>query len=116
MVICQLFRSRLNQHLLRLNGEFPAESEEVITSCECQKLLHRMMLIHSPASLPVSYTMGRFSFTTKVPLPLGRELTPEGQSFCIALRDHDLVPGQPYEIVRQGDGSLAVRCNPAANN
>lgn len=115
VVICQLFRSRLNQHLLRLNGEYPSESEEVITSCECQMLLHRMMVIHSPASLPVVHNQAVLLYHEGTACAWERVDT-AGAVFLHALRDHDLVPGKLYEIVRQGDGSLIVRRSPATTN
>lgn len=52
VVICQIFRSRLNRYVLRLNGEYPSESDEVVTTCECSPLIHRLMEIHAPTMLP----------------------------------------------------------------
>lgn len=115
VVICQLFRSRLNQHLLRLNGDYPSESEEVITSCECHTLIHRMMVIHSPANLPVLHNESVLLYHEGTASAWERVDT-AGAVFLHALRDHDLVPGQPYEIVQQGDGSLIVRRRLAGSN
>lgn len=115
VVICQLFRSRLNKHILRLNGEYPSECEEVITSCECQVLLHRMMVIHSPANLPVLHNETVLLHHEGTASAWERVDT-AGAVFLHALRGHDLVPGQLYEIVRQGDGSFTVKRSPAGDN
>jgi hypothetical protein len=115
VVICQIFRSRLNRHLLRLNGDYPTECEEVITSCECQKLLHRMMAIHSPADLPVEHNETILLYHEGTASAWER-IDTAGAVFLHALRDHDLVPGRLYEIVRQGDGSLAVRRSTSGGN
>ena len=115
VVICQLFRSRLNKHLLRLNGEYPSECEEVITSCKCQALLHRMIVIHSPANLPVLHNETVLLYHEGTASAWERVDT-AGAVFLHALRDHDLVPGQLYEIVRQGDGPLTIRRSPTGNN
>lgn len=115
VVICQIFRSQRNKHLLRLNGEYPFECDEVITRCECDNLLHRIMVIHSPANLPIRshetvllYHEGRASEWERIDTA--------DTVFLHALRDHDLTPGRPYEIVRQGTGSFAVRRTSRRNN
>ncbi len=108
VVICQIFRSRLNRYVLRLNGEYPSENEEVVTTCECSQLLHRLLVIHAPTQLPLQrdervllYCEGQASEWERIDTA--------GQVFLHALRDHNLRPGKRYEIVRQGDGTLVIR-------
>ncbi len=108
VVICQVFRSRLNRYVLRLNGEYPSEDDEVVTTCECAPMLHRMLVIHAPASLPVGkgervllYYEGRASEWQRTDTAR--------QVFLVALRNHNLKLGQQYEIVRQGDDTLVIR-------
>ena len=108
VVICQIFRNRLNKYVLRLNGEYPSERDEVVTACECEPLLHRLLAIHAPTQLPVQrgerillYHGGTASEWERVDTG--------GKIFLHALRGHDLQPGTPYEIVRHGDGRLAIR-------
>ena len=108
VVICQIFRSRLNRYVLRLNGEYPSENEEIITTCECDQLLHRLLAIHAPTQLPLQknervllYHEGQASEWERIDTA--------GQVFLHALRDHNLEPGKRYEIIRQGDGTLVIR-------
>ncbi len=108
VMICQMFRSRLNKYLLRLNGDYPSESEEIITSCQCEQLLHRLLAIHSPANLPLQqdqtvllYHEGRASEWERIETG--------GAVYLHALRGHNLTPGKSYEIVRQGNEALAIR-------
>ena len=108
VVICQMFRNRLNKYVLRLNGEYPAERDEVITSCECEPLLPRMLAIHSPANLPLQpnervllYHEGTASEWERIDTA--------GAVFLHALRGHNLTPGRHYEIVRQGNEALVIR-------
>jgi hypothetical protein len=108
VVICQIFRNRLNKYVLRLNGEYPSERDEVVTACECEPLLHRLLAIHAPTQLPIKrgervllYHGGTASEWVRVDTG--------GKIFLHALRDHDLQPGKPYEIVKHGDGTLAIR-------
>lgn len=108
VIVCQVFQSRLNKYLLRLNGEYPSDDDELITTCECTPMIHRMLVIGAPAQLPVEmgeklllYFEGRASEWERIDTA--------NQVFLLALRDHSLTPGQRYSIVRQGDNSLAIR-------
>ena len=108
VVICQIFRSRLNRYVLRLNGEYPSEDDEVVTTCECAPMLYRLLVVHAPARLPVQkgervllYHEGRASEWERTDTA--------GQVFLHALRNHSLTPGLRYEIVRQGDDTLVIR-------
>lgn len=108
VVICQMFRNRLNKYVLRLNGEYPSEREEIVTRCECEPLLHRLLAIHAPAQLPIQrneklllYHGGKASEWERIDTA--------GKVYLHALRDHDLHPGKVYEIIREGDGTLVIR-------
>ncbi len=108
VLVCQMFRSRLNRYLLRVNGEYPSDDDEVVTTCECEPLIHRLLRIHAPAKLAVGlgetvllYHNGRASEWVR---------TDTGhQIYLHARRDHSLLPGRRYEIVRQGDQTLLIR-------
>ena len=108
VAICQVFRSHHNRYILRLNGEYPSENDEVLTTCECSQVLHRLLEIHAPTQLPLQrdeqvllYYEGQAS--------LWERLDTAGQVFLHAVRGHDLKPGKRYEIVRQGNGTLMIR-------
>ena len=108
VVVCQIFRSRLNRYVLRLNGECPSENDEVITTCACSQLIHRLLEIHAPTQLPLQrdeqvllYYEGQASAWERIDTA--------GQVFLHALRDHNLEPGKRYEIIRQSDGTLVIR-------
>ena len=108
VVICQIFRSRSNRYVLRLNGDYPSENDEVVTTCECSQTLHRLLEIHAPTQLPILenervwlYYEGQAS--------QWKRIDTANQVFLHALRDHDLRPGKRYEIIDQGDGMLVIR-------
>ena len=108
VVVCQIFRSRLSRYVLRINGEYPSENDEIVTTCECSQILHRLLKIHAPTQLPFQrdeqvllYHEGQAT--------LWKRADTAGQVFLRALRDHALKPGKRYEIIRQGDGTLMIR-------
>jgi hypothetical protein len=108
VVICQMFRNRLNKYVLRLNGEYPSESDDIVTGCECEPLLHRLLTIHAPAQMPLQrdervmlYHNGKASEWERIDTA--------GKVYLHALRGHDLQAGKLYEIIREGDGTLVIR-------
>ena len=108
VVICQVFRSRLNKYILRLNGEYPSENDEVVTTCECSRLLKRLLVIHAPAQLRLQKDEQVLLYYEGQAVKWERLDTGE-QVYLHALRDHNLEPGKRYEIIRQGDGVLVIR-------
>jgi hypothetical protein len=108
VMICQIYRDQMNRNLLRVNGDYPYEDEEVITRCECHRQLHRMVSIHSPANLPVQRNETMLLYHRGTATEWERIDTARAV-FLHALRDHDLTPGISYEIVRTSDGSLVLR-------
>lgn len=111
VVICQIFRNRLNKYVLRLNGEYPSERDEIVTRCECDQLIHRLMAVHAPAHLPILRNEKMLLYHDGKAAEWER-IDTAGRVYLHALRDHDLRPGKLYEIIRQGDGTLVIR--PAA--
>ena len=108
VVICQIFRSKLNRYLLRINGEYPSDENEVLTTCTCNQYLHRMLSVNSPARLPINGGESVLVYYEGLATEWERVDTSD-QVFLLASRDHSLEPGNTYEILRQGDETLAFR-------
>ena len=112
--ICQIFRSRLDKYILRINGEYPSDDEAVLTTCECDLMLHRFLVIHAPAALPVEkggqvllYHEGKASKWVRIDTA--------GQVLLHALEGHSLTPGQQYNMVRHGDNKLVIEADSSQN-
>ena len=108
VAICQVFRSRFNRYVLRINGEYPSENDEIITDCECAQLIHRLLEIHAPAELPLQRNE-RVLLYYKGQASEWQRIDTGGKVFLHAVRDHNLKSGQRYEIIRQSDGTFAIR-------
>jgi hypothetical protein len=52
LAVFQIFRSQFNRYLYRLNGDFPAENNEIISTCRCWDI-HRFLKIDSPTQLNI---------------------------------------------------------------
>ena len=108
VAICQIFRSRMNQYVLRINGEYPRPGHEVLTRCVCDATIHRMLHVEAPGALDLE-TSAIVSLYYCDQETQWRRMDTAKEVFLIALRDHDLARGTTYEIIRQGDGRLIVR-------
>ncbi len=107
LAVVQIFRSRFNRHLYRLNGDFPAENTEIISTCRCWEI-HRFLKIDSPTQLAI-----RRGETITLHHETGAiewERVDTADAVLLhALRDHPLKKGVLYEILKQGDGTYAIR-------
>jgi hypothetical protein len=107
LAIFQIFRSKFNRYVYRLNGDFPAENNETISTCRCWEI-HRFLKIDSPTQLGIE----RGSIVTlyhETGAIEWQRVDIANTVLLHALRDHPLEKGVLYEIVRQGDGTLAIR-------
>lgn len=55
VTVVEVFRSRYNQHLYRLNGEHPVDDGRVVSQCVVDPLLTRMLRVLSPGILTVQH-------------------------------------------------------------
>ena len=106
--ICQLFRSRLNKYILRIDGEYPTENDEVGTLCECSVVIHRYLHVHAPNTLPISKDE-KVLLSYKGRASEWQRVDTSDQVYLHAVRGHDLKPGKRYRIVRQDDGVFSVQ-------
>jgi len=108
LMVCQVFRSDFNRHLLRVSGHYPTETVELVTTCECVPLLPRMLEVHAPAALSVEDGQSVLLYHRGLASPWQRTKK-AGRTYLQSVSHPGLSPGTVYEIVRHGDGTLAVR-------
>jgi hypothetical protein len=107
LAVFQIFRSQLNRHMYRLNGDFPSENYEVISTCRCWDI-HRFIKIDSPVQLDVK--RGEAVVLHHETGALEWERVDIADAVLLhALRGHPLKKGIVYDIVKQHDGTLAIR-------
>jgi hypothetical protein len=107
LAIFQIFRSQFNHYVYRVNGDFPHENTEIVSTCRCWDI-HRFLKIDAP---------------TQLGLKRGETITLHHQTgamewervdmadavFLHALRDHPLQRNVIYEIVKQNDGTFFIQ-------
>ena len=109
VAIFQIFRSKFNRYVYRVNGDFPSENNEIISTCRCWEI-HRFLKIDSPTQLGVQRGEIVTLYHETGAIQWLRVDTADNV-LLHALRDHPLKKGLIYEIVRKGDGTLAIQAS-----
>jgi hypothetical protein len=113
VAIFQIFRSRLNRYVYRVNGDFPSENNEIISTCRCWDI-HRFLKIDSPTQLGVK--RGEIVTLYHETGAIEWERVDIADTVLLhALRDHPLEKSLVYEIARQGDGTLTIQVSRRRN-
>ena len=107
LAIFQIFRSQFNRYVYRLNGDFPSENNEIISTCRCWGI-HRFLKIDSPTQLDIK--RGQTITLHHETGTLEWERVDIADAVLLhALRDHPLQKNVVYEIVKQSDGTYAIQ-------
>jgi hypothetical protein len=107
LAIFQIFRSQFNRYVYRLNGDFPSENSEIISTCRCWDI-HRFLKVDSPTQLDIK--RGETIVLHHETGALEWERVDIADTVLLhALRGHPLQKGVLYEIVRRGDSTFAIQ-------
>jgi hypothetical protein len=113
VAIFQIFRSRMGRYVYRVNGDFPSENNEIISTCRCWEI-HRFLKIDSPAQLQIR--RGEIVTLYHETRAIDWQRVDTADAVLLhALRDHPLEKGVLYEIIRQSDGTLAIQLSRKKN-
>jgi hypothetical protein len=107
LAIFQIFRSQFNRYVYRLNGDFPAENNAIISTCRCWEI-HRFLKIDSPTQLELK--RGEKIILHHETGALEWERVDIADAVLLhALRDHPLRKNIVYQIIKQGDGTYTIQ-------
>lgn len=107
VTIVEAFRSHRNQHILRVNGDYPSVSDtNLISACRLDSVLPTLLRIDSPAGLGVSRgesltirLEGRLTNWSRLDTAEAVWLAPRGRN--------PLVEKEDYLIVKDSEGNLS---------
>ena len=104
--VVEVFRSERNQHVLRINGDYPAgDSAELVSACRLDNVLKRFLKIESPAALRIDageiisirYGDGTTTWSW---------IDSADQVWLCPVERHPLVEDRDYHIFRDEVGQL----------
>jgi hypothetical protein len=112
--VCEIFRSRRNEHVLRINGDHPAVREDIVSDCECDPLIPRLLIVHAPSALNVP-PRGRVVVHYQDGVTEWERVDAKDRVWLAPTGGNPLVPGKTYELRRRSDGALVLAVTEAVD-
>lgn len=111
VAIVEVFRSDKNQHILKIDGDYPTGGEDsVVTSCRLDTGFVRLLQVDSPAALSVA-NGEKVHIRFEGRLTDWSRMDASDRVWLIPSQRNPLTTNQEYLIVRESDGHLAFRKN-----
>ena len=109
VTVVEVFRSDRNQHILRINGDYPeGEDARITTFCRLDKTLPSLLQVDSPAALGVA-AGEQMSVEFNGGLTTWSRLDTSDRVWLVPTSRNPLVANQEYEIIRGAAGHLILR-------
>jgi hypothetical protein len=105
VTVLEIFRSRRNQHLYRLNGEQPPEHKVVSSACAVE--LSIFLRVQSPGILPVEQDK-QMEITFQGGLTAWKRTDIADRVYLTCVKSVSLDARARYELVLREDGSLTL--------
>ena len=108
LTIVEIFRSGRNQHILRVNGDYPEAAEpQIATRCRLDGMLPNLLLVDSPAALGVA-TGEQILIEFNGGLTTWSRLDASDRVWLVPGGRNPLISNQEYVIWRDSDSRLIL--------
>ena len=108
VTIVEIFRSERNQHILRINGDYPeAEETHIASLCRLEKTLPNLLQVDSPAALGVA-PGERIAIEFNGGLTSWSRLDTLDKVWLVPSGRNPLVTNQEYLIMKDADSRLIL--------
>lgn len=108
IAVFEIFRSRNNRHVFRVNGEYPVPPADVLSECYFDSSLPGFLVVSSPASLGVRHSQNiRIKYQGF--LTEWTRIDSQARVWLVPARANPLPVNQVYELLGQEDGELVIR-------
>ena len=108
LAVVEIFRSRKNEVLFRLNGEHPARISDFLSACTFDPLLPRFLMVNSPGALNVP-PRSKISIFYNDQLTHWERIDASDRVWLSPIGPNPLSPLMKYEILQRSDGELAFK-------
>ena len=107
VTIVEVFRSGRNQHILRIDGEYPTRSAvNVLSMCNLDNTMARLLQIDSPAALGVG-SGDQISIRFQGGITIWSRLDSADKVWLIPSGRNPLSANQSYRILKDADGGMS---------
>ena len=112
IAVVEIFRSGRNQHILRVNGDYPeGEDAHIASLCRLDSILPSLLQVDSPAALGVA-SGERIAIEFNGGLTNWSRLDTSDRVWLVPVGRNPLVANQEYLILRDSDNHLRLRSRP----
>lgn len=109
VAIVEVFRSEKNQHILRVDGDYPVgDQDDVVTSCRLDTGFLRLLRVDSPAMLGIA-NGEKVHIRFEGRLTDWSRMDSSDRVWLNPSQRNPLAANQDYIIIREADGHLAFR-------
>ena len=109
VTVVEVFRSNRNQHILRLNGDYPtAIDANFVTACRLDDAMSRLLQIHSPAGLGIANGQS-ISIKYNDGLTTWSRLDTLEDVWLIPQGRNPLSPSRDYVILKDSSGQMSFK-------
>ena len=109
VTVVELFRSGRNQHILRVNGDYPeGEDAHIASFCRLDSTLPSLLQVDSPATLGIA-TGEQIAIEFNGGLTNWSRLDTSDRVWLVPTGRNPLVANQEYLIIRDADSRLILR-------
>lgn len=108
VAVLEVFRSRNNKHLYRLNGEKPTDSGLLTSKCQVEVGLSRFLRVLSPGILPISHGE-RMQIFFRSGVTDWSRLDTADRVYLVTHNPIALDARRRYDLVSKSDGGFVLR-------
>ena len=109
VTVVEIFRSGRNQHILRVNGDYPyAEDAQIVSMCRLDKNIPNLVQIDSPAGLGI-VSGEQIEIDFNGGLTNWSRLDTSDRVWLVPTGRNPLEAGKEYHLLRDTDRSLSFR-------
>lgn len=105
---CEIFRSNSGDVVLRVDGAYPEQSTEVLSSCYVDPIMRQFLVVESPACLGVLPNQ-RIAMFYDGGVTEWIRTDAQDTVWLNSVADNPLLPRQKYDIARRSDGKLIIQ-------
>ncbi len=108
LAVVEVFRSEKNEHVFRLNGNYPTGLGNLLSELRTEPTMPRLIALESPAGIGFDAD-GRLALEFHGETTEWTRVAVANKVWITPLRENPLDPDKRYVVVRKDDGSLAIR-------
>jgi hypothetical protein len=105
--VIEVFRSNLNRHVFRLNGEYPSIVSDYITDCSFDPVIPRFMIVESPARLNINHGE-KIKISYESCVTEWERIDGQDRVWLSPVNLNPLPKKKRFTILQQNDGSLFI--------